>query len=244
MDRNGRSRPPPNGNVPQGADTPPPTVAVVLNLRQKLAQIRREVGYIQKRGRNEAQNYSYAMAADVAGVIGDRLAALDIILGRNNLSVKRTERTYQGGAETVVEVTLDYQLIDGDSNEVLTIASYGEGRDRGDKAPYKALTGALKYALIQTFLIATGDDPEGEGLDDGRASADDRKGAERRVTSEEARILMELVERSMTEIDRMLEYFGVSRVEEMNQAACHRAVRMLRRKLSKRPPAQTTEAHA
>ncbi len=137
-----------------------------------------------------------------------------------------------------MEVTLDYEFIDGDSDEVLSVPSYGEGRDRGDKAPYKALTGALKYALIQTFLIATGDDPEQEGLDNSRASADDGKGAERLVTSEEARRLKELVERSATEIDRMLEYFAVSRVEEMNQTAYHRAVRMLRRKLSKRPTSQ------
>ncbi len=85
MHSNGHKGPPTNGNGPQGADNPQPAPAAVLNLRQKLAQIRREVGYIQKRGRNEAQNYSYAMAADIAGVIGDRLAALNVILGRSNL---------------------------------------------------------------------------------------------------------------------------------------------------------------
>ena len=38
----------------------------------------------------------------------------------------------------------------------------GEGADVGDKAPYKAMTGALKYALLQSFLLSTGDDPEDE----------------------------------------------------------------------------------
>ena len=133
--------------------------AAALNLRQKLAQVRREVGYIQKRGKNELHDYSYAMAADIAGAIGDRLAALNVVLGRRNLSVKREKSQNGQGVETVVEVTLDYEFIDGDSDEILSVPSYGEGRDSGDKAPYKALTGALKYALIQTFLIATGDDP-------------------------------------------------------------------------------------
>jgi hypothetical protein len=36
----------------------------------------------------------------------------------------------------------------------------GEGQDAGDKAVYKAMTGALKYCLLKTFLIPTGDDPE------------------------------------------------------------------------------------
>jgi hypothetical protein len=39
----------------------------------------------------------------------------------------------------------------------------GEGLDACDKASYK--TGALKYALLQSFLVATGDDPEDERLD-------------------------------------------------------------------------------
>lgn len=40
----------------------------------------------------------------------------------------------------------------------------GEGMDTGDKAIYKAITGAQKYVLMKTFLIPTGDDPELEEL--------------------------------------------------------------------------------
>lgn len=38
----------------------------------------------------------------------------------------------------------------------------GEGLDKGDKAGYKAYTGALKYYFAETFNVATGDDPETE----------------------------------------------------------------------------------
>src|SRR5699024_6730814 len=34
------------------------------------------------------------------------------------------------------------------------------GQDAGDKAVYKAITGATKYALMKVFMIPTGDDPE------------------------------------------------------------------------------------
>ena len=40
---------------------------------------------------------------------------------------------------------------------------YGEGIDKGDKALYKAYTGAIKYYLANTFLIATGNEPENDG---------------------------------------------------------------------------------
>ena len=47
-----------------------------LNLRQKLAEVRRRIGYIQKRGHNERCNYSYVTAADIAGSVGDILSEL------------------------------------------------------------------------------------------------------------------------------------------------------------------------
>jgi hypothetical protein len=57
---------------------------------------------------------------------------------------------------------LDFILTDIETGfyEVTTIT--GEGIDKGDKAGYKAYTGALKYYLANTFMVATGDDPEKE----------------------------------------------------------------------------------
>src|SRR5271170_803495 len=78
------TQPSAEGSGPSGTESSP----AALNLRQKLARVRREVGYIQKRGKKELHDYSYAMAADIAGAIGDRLAALNVVLGRRNLSVK------------------------------------------------------------------------------------------------------------------------------------------------------------
>ncbi len=55
-----------------------------------------------------------------------------------------------------------YTFADVDSGEEIVAKVAGQGLDPGDKAPYKAMTGALKYALLQSFLLATGDDPEDE----------------------------------------------------------------------------------
>ena len=51
-----------------------------LNLRQKLAEVRRRIGYIQKRGHNERFNYSYVTAADIAGSVGDILSELGVVV--------------------------------------------------------------------------------------------------------------------------------------------------------------------
>ena len=65
-------------------------------------------------------------------------------------------------AEHVARVVMSYSFVDVDTGEEITVKIAGEGLDSGDKAPYKAMTGALKYALLQSFLLATGDDPEDE----------------------------------------------------------------------------------
>lgn len=59
-------------------------------------------------------------------------------------------------------VTLACTLIDKDTGYRETTKHTGEGLDRGDKAGYKATTGALKRFLATTFLVATQDDPERE----------------------------------------------------------------------------------
>ncbi len=38
------------------------------------------IGYVQKRGFNERNNYSYVTAADLAGAVGDILAELGVVI--------------------------------------------------------------------------------------------------------------------------------------------------------------------
>jgi hypothetical protein len=199
---------------------------VHLNLRQKLAEVRRRIGYVQKRGFNERNNYSYVTAADLAGAVGDILAELGVVI------VPRLESiTYEpnaGGRTEVAraaQVVMAYTFTDVDSGDEITTKVAGQGLDAGDKAPYKAMTGALKYALLQSFLLATGDDPEDERINHTSSNA-----SERLVTPEEARQLRLLVDETATELDRVLSYYKVNSVEEMRESSYRRAVELLNRK--------------
>jgi hypothetical protein len=51
-----------------------------LTLRQKLAEVRRRIRQIEKRGVNEEGDYRYVKAADLADAVGDVLAELGVIL--------------------------------------------------------------------------------------------------------------------------------------------------------------------
>ena len=128
-----------------------------LNLREKFTEVRRRLGYVQKRGHNERHNYSYVTAADLAGSVGDILAELGVVVIPQLQSIS-TEPP-RSSSDRIARVVMNYRFVDARSGEELTVRVAGEGADAGDKAPYKAMTGALKYALLQPFLLATGDDP-------------------------------------------------------------------------------------
>jgi ERF superfamily len=194
-------------------------------LAQKLAEVRRRIGYIQKRGHNELFGYRYAMAADIASAVGDALAELGVIVIPHLDSI--SSEPLPAARERVVRVVMDYTLIDAQTGERETIRVAGEGRDPGDKGPYKAMTGALKYALLQAFLIATGDDPENER---GEGQEGARSPAPATIGPEQARELARLLEKSGTEVERVLEYFKVARLEDLSEAAHRKALQILSRK--------------
>jgi hypothetical protein len=117
----------------------------------------RDVGYVQKAGHNDFQNYKYATEADA-------IAALRPAMIKHGLcmipSVESVEQDEWGNTN----VLMHYRILDEEGN-FLSFRAAGSGNDKnskgvGDKGIYKALTGASKYALLKTFMMETGDDPE------------------------------------------------------------------------------------
>jgi hypothetical protein len=73
-----------------------------------------------------------------------------------------------------------YTFIDAEDGTQESFESMGEGLDTGDKAVYKALAGAFKYAITQGLCIPTGeqDDPEHHSPErDGRPKVYEAKNA-------------------------------------------------------------------
>jgi hypothetical protein len=197
-----------------------------LNLREKFAEVRRRLGYIQKRGHNERHNYNYVTAADLAGSVGDILAELGVVVIPQLQSI--STETPRSSSDRIARVVMNYRFVDARSGEELTVRVPGEGVDPGDKAPYKAMTGALKYALLQSFLLSTGDDPEDE-----RTNSRAALGSERVITPEQVRELQGLIEETGTELERVLAYYRVAALSEMTEGSYRRALDLLNRKLTK-----------
>lgn len=137
-------------------------------LASKLVEVMRQVKYIQKTGYNEFNRYKYATEAEVSEKVREVLAEQNVILIPSMKSHSVREHiNRKGHVEYIVTVEVEFTFIDGDTGESISYTVYGEGQDPGDKATYKAFTGAQKYALMKAFMIPTGDDPEADnGVDE------------------------------------------------------------------------------
>lgn len=140
-----------------------------LNLIQKLAAVMAAVESVPKNGRNDFHRYDYATEADIGRAVRKTMASLGVMLipSADRLEWREIE-TKGGGKERIATLHVNYTVTDGIEERHFTVV--GEGQDRGDKAVYKAMTGAGKYALMKLFLIPTGDDPEHEGEEPARGA--------------------------------------------------------------------------
>jgi ERF superfamily len=132
------------------------------SLVAKLAEACNAVGGVEKKGRNEFQNYNYVKAADVAKAIRHELFRRGVILviDEKEFTQTRIIKTNSGGE--MPEWLLKCEVRFCSENEVLgPFGAFGVAADKSDKAVYKCKTGALKYVLRMIGLIPDErDDPE------------------------------------------------------------------------------------
>jgi hypothetical protein len=129
----------------------------------KLAQIMADTPWVEKKGRNAFFNYDYAKEADIMDAVREKLAehGVFVFTSVENMEFRETsKKTRDGSPVNLVFVKTRHTFSDGDSGESIEVFGYGCGEDSGDKAIYKAITGAMKYFVSKNFLMSTGDDPE------------------------------------------------------------------------------------
>lgn len=131
------------------------------NIGEAWLAIMSDVGYVQKLGKNTAQNYKYAGEAQLIEALRPALLKHSVICMPGAVDVIDSQPVIVGEKKTfriIAKYTWIYTHVP--SNTHMQVEVIGEGVDTGDKSAYKAATGALKYALRQPFLIETGDEPE------------------------------------------------------------------------------------
>lgn len=135
----------------------------IVNIAAALADMQSDKKVIGKSGENKFDKYSYAMLEDYIRETKDALAKHGFFIITSTGEAQRLDNrtTRAGGTEHAVQVKLTVRLMHK-SGEWIEVECLGEGQDRADKAIYKAITGARKYAIASLLGLATSDDPEAD----------------------------------------------------------------------------------
>lgn len=185
----------------------------ILDLNAKLQQKKNAVrsdlknrGVLQKAGKNDFDHYKYFSEAQYKELFTDLFSKHGLELKVNELDYLAFDGTEKQSNGRMVK--LEFSLMDIDTGFYEISAITGEGIDKGDKAGYKADTGALKYYLANTFMVATGDDPENESPESKLINSGGRKASPKQLAVLRSRF-------SEEDLAKLMETNGIQQLEDL-----------------------------
>jgi len=128
--------------------------------KNKLRTLLKKKGVLKKEGENKFDKYKYFSEAQYKELFTELFSECKLELKADELDYLMFEGTDKQSNGR--HVKLEFTLFDIETGFYEKTVITGEGIDKGDKAGYKANTGAVKYYLADTFMVATGDDAEKE----------------------------------------------------------------------------------
>ena len=189
-------------------------LGLVAKLQKKKNSLRKALkvkGILPKGAINEYDNYEYFSEAQYKELFTE-------LFSEYGIELKIDETNYVSFNGTTNQpfgrlVTLSCTLLDVDTGYSETTNHTGEGLDRGDKAGYKATTGALKKFLSSTFLVATKDDPEREDdkPDREKPTAKSKGG----ITKGQISLIKLLFKNSKEELKEIMKPYNKKKIEEL-----------------------------
>jgi len=129
---------------------------------KQIPKIMCKVGAVEKNRQGAGINYKFRGIDDLTSALQGLLSEHGVFFTPKVLEITREERqSKSGGALTITVLKMLYTFYaeDGSSVEVSTV---GEAMDTSDKSANKAMSAALKYALLELFCIPTEDEKDTE----------------------------------------------------------------------------------
>jgi len=129
----------------------------IKNVHQRLAEVMASVTYIQKE-RKQGMQYTIVSHDAVTAKVRPALLASGIVYYPT-----RCEHT-QNGNRAECSMTVRFVNIDA-PEDFFEVHAFGYGVDAQDKGPGKAMSYAVKYALLKALGLETGDDADHDSID-------------------------------------------------------------------------------
>jgi hypothetical protein len=147
--------------------------------KNTLRKMLKEKGVLKKGATNTFDRYSYFSEAQYKELFTALFSDCGLELKFSEISYDTFEGSEKQANGRMPK--LEFCLMDIDTGFGEKTVITGEGIDKGDKAGYKAYTGALKYYLANTFMVATGDDPEKDSPAETMNTKNERKATPKQV---------------------------------------------------------------
>ena len=140
------------------------------NIYQRISAIASELKSIEKDMQVGTGNYAYKAVSDLAVTkkvkeAEERHGVVSVPVSQEIIH-QEVFRTMANNKESLkfsflMKMVVEFVNLD-DPKDKISIVTFGHGLDQGDKGFGKASTYARKYALLNAYKIATGDDPDAE----------------------------------------------------------------------------------
>lgn len=173
--------------------------------KNALRKALKEKGVLQKGGNNLYDKYKYFSEAQYKELFTELFSDYGLELKFTELSYdtfEGPEKQANGRMPRIQFTLFDIETGFGEDT-VIT----GEGIDKGDKAGYKAYTGALKYYLANTFMVATGDDPEKD--------SPDQKMNNRKISATAVKALMSRCQSDGVDVQKVMNLYKVTSLSDL-----------------------------
>lgn len=140
-----------------------------MNLYEKIQAVSIDIKNIEKNMIVGTGAYSYKAVSDLDVTISikraeEKFKLISIPIKQDLISSETIKTIKKDGTEGITfvdNIKMTLRIVDlEDTKQFIDIESYGKGVDSGDKGFGKASTYARKYALLNAYKIATGEDPD------------------------------------------------------------------------------------
>ena len=178
-----------------------------------LAKVMRSVDHVGKNDVNKHQHFSFRGIDGVLNAVGPALREHNVVVYPRLHDVSYEEvKTSGGKASTACRVVVDYVFASVDGSTVETRVA-AESWDTGDKAMPKAMSVAMRTALIQALALPT-DEPDPDSFTYTREAADEKN--ERVAAKIEAAGTVDELRALWAQASPELQKRITARVEELN----------------------------
>jgi hypothetical protein len=128
------------------------------HIHKAIVACMRDVPHIGKDRRNSQQGYNFRGIDDMYNALHPVLAKHGVYATSEVLRSQREERqTQKGGVITYTILEVKFTFYSDVDGSCVSSTMVGEAMDSADKSSNKAMSAAMKYALMQLFCIPTAD---------------------------------------------------------------------------------------